>query len=84
MVIITEVSLTNVTYFIDGEDYSGGQMTVNVPAGVMTQTFALAIVDNNIVECDETFIVRISAITTYRVTVVDHNIKVRITDDDSK
>ena len=82
--MITEVSLTYVSCTIGEEDYNIGLIIVDVPAGVMMQIFSVAIVNNNIVECDETYTVRISAFTTCRVTVVDRNIKVRITDDDSK
>ena len=60
-------------------------MTVNVLAGVMTETFTVAIVDNNIVECVETFTVTISSVTTCGVTIgSDSSTEVRITDDDSK
>ena len=58
---------------------------VNVPAGVMTQSFAVVIGDNEIVECNETFIVTILSVNTCGV-IVGHNNRseVRITDDDSK
>ena len=83
--MITEVSLTNVNYTIDGEDYSGGQMTIIVPAGVMTLTFTVAITNNDIMECVETFTVTISSVTTCGVTMgSDSSTVVRITDDDSK
>ena len=51
----------------------------------MTQTFTVTIVDNNIVECVETFTVTISSVTTCGVTIgSDSSTEVRITDDDSK
>ena len=51
----------------------------------MTQPFTVDIVDNNIVECDETFIVTITSVTTCGVTVGNNNrSEVTITDDDSK
>ena len=58
---------------------------VTVSAGVMTEAFTLAIVDNNIVECDKIFNVTISSVTTCGVTIGnDSNTVVRITDNDSK
>ena len=58
---------------------------VNVPAGVMMQSFTVAISDDDIVECDETFIVTITSVTTCGVTVGSNNMsEVTITDDDSK
>ena len=58
---------------------------VNVPAGVMTQSSAVVIGDNDIVECNETFIVTILSVNTCGVTVGHNNrSEVRITDDDSK
>ena len=71
---------------VDGEDYSGGStIEVNVPAGVKTQSFTVAIGDNYIVECNETFIVTILSVTTCGVTVGHNNrSEVRVIDDDSK
>ena len=72
-------------YFADGQDYTGGIRVVNVLAGVMMQSFTVAISDNDIVECDETFIVTIMSVTTCGVTIGSNNMsEVTITDDDSK
>ena len=58
---------------------------VNVTAGVMTQSFTVPIVDNNIVECNKTFIVTILSVTTCGVTIGNNNrSEVRIADDDGK
>ena len=58
---------------------------VDVPDGVMTQSFTIDIVDNDNVECDESFIVTIISVTTCGVTIGDNNSsEVIITDDDSK
>ena len=58
---------------------------VNIPAGVMTQLLIVAIVDNDFVECDETFIVTILSVTTCGVTIGNNNrSEVIIADDDSK
>ena len=60
-------------------------IVVNVSAGVKTQSFALAIGDNDIVECNETFIVTILSVNTCGVTIGHNNrSEVIITDDDSK
>ena len=60
-------------------------MVVNVTAGVMTQSFTVPIVDNNIVECNKTFIVTILSVATCGVTIGNNNrSKVRIADDDGK
>ena len=71
--------------YTDGEDYTGGMRVVNVPAGVMTQSVAVAIGDDDNVECSETFIVTLLSVTTTGVTIGNSNrSKVTITDDDSK
>ena len=73
------------TCSIGSEDYNGSSKAVNVPPGVMMQTFMINIIDNNIEECIERFNVRIISVTTCRVTVGNNNIsEVIITDDDSK
>ena len=51
----------------------------------MTQSLTVAIVNNDIVECDETFIVAILSVTTCGVIIGNNNrSEVAITDDDSK
>ena len=70
---------------LDGEDYNGSMEMITIPPGVMTQSFAISITDDNLVECVETFIVRILSVTTCGVTVGSvNNTQVRIIDDDSK
>ena len=60
-------------------------MVVNVTTGAMIQSFTVPIVDNNIVECNETFIVTILSVTTCGVTIGDtYRSEVRIADDDGK
>ena len=69
---------------IDGEDYSG-KTTVNVPTGVTTQPLIINIIDNDILECDETFNVAIVSVTACGVTIGSNNIsEVMIKDDDGK
>ena len=73
--------MTMYVLYIDGEDYTGNSMTVNTPAGVTTQPLTINIINNNIVECDETFNVTIVSVTTCGVTIGSNNIsEVMITD----
>ena len=72
-------------YCIYTEDHIQQMMVVNVTAGVMTQSFTAPIVDNNIVECNKTFIVTVLSVTTCGVTIGNNNrSEVRIADDDGK
>ena len=60
-------------------------MMVNVTAGVMTQSFTVPIVNNNIVECNKTFIVTILSVATCGVSIRNNNkSEVRVADDDGK
>ena len=69
--------------YIDKEDYDGAIQTIVIPAGVVMQTFTINIVDNNIVECNETFNVTMVSVTTCGVTIGSiSNSEVMITDDD--
>ena len=70
---------------LDEEDYNGGMEMITIPPGVMTQSFTISITDDNLVECVETFIVRILSVTTCGVIVGSvSNALVRIIDNDSK
>ena len=42
---------------------------VDISARVISQSFKVAIIDNDVVECDETFIVTILSVTTCAVTI---------------
>ena len=57
--------------FTDVEDYNGTMITVVVPAGVLTQSFTIDIIDDDIVECDEVFSVTIESVITCGVTTGD-------------
>ena len=46
---------------------------ISVPAEEMTQLFTVAIIDDSIVECDETFIITILSVTTCGVTISNRN-----------
>ena len=66
-------------------DYNEGRITVNVPAGVLTQSFTIDIIDDDVVECDEVFSVTIETVTTCGVTTGDViSSNVTIMDDDSE
>ena len=71
--------------FTDVEDYNGTRITVDVPAGVLTQSFTIDIIDNDIVECDEMFSITIENVTTCGVTTGDViSSNVTIVDDDGE
>ena len=72
--------------FIDVKDYSGDLRVVTVPAGEIAQLFTIAIVDDDVMECDETFTVTILPVTTCAVTISDSSSRteVMITDDDGR
>ena len=70
---------------IAGEDYSGSPITVTVPAGVTMQPFTINIIDNNIIECDETFNIAMIPVTICGVTIGNNdNGEVIIRDYDGK
>ena len=67
------------------EDYNGTRITVDVPAGGLTQSFIINIIDNDVVECDEVFSVAIESVTTCGVTTGDViSSNVTIMDDDGE
>ena len=75
----------NNNYCLYTEDHIQQMIVVNVTAGVMTQSFTVPIVDNNIVECNETFIVTILSVTTCGVTIGNnYRSEMSIADDDGK
>ena len=79
------VNVSSYCVYIADEDYNATRITVDVPAGVSTQSFAINIIDNDKVECDEVFSVTIEPVTTCGVTtgdVVTSN--VTIIDDDGE
>ena len=58
---------------------------VTVPAGEIAQLFTIAIVDDEVMEFDETFTVTILSVTTCAVTISDNSrTEVMITDDDGR
>ena len=59
--------------YIAGEDYNGNPMSVNISAGVMRQSFAIDIINDNIVECNEIFNVAIVSVTACGVTIGSNN-----------
>ena len=71
--------------YTDVEDYNGTNITVEVSAGVLTQSFTIDIIDNDVVECDEVFSVTIESVTTCGVTTGDViSSNVTIMDDDGE
>ena len=72
-------------YVVDEEDYNGSPITVNISAGVTMQPLIINIIDNNIVECNETFNVTMVSVTTCGVTIGSNRTsEVMIRDDDGK
>jgi len=66
-------------------DYNGVRITVDVPPGVLKQSFTIQIIDNDVVECDEVFSVTIESVTTCGVTTGDAiTSNVTIIDDDGE
>ena len=75
----------NFIVLTDVEDYNGTRITVDVPAGVLTQSFTIDIIDNDVVECDELFSVTIENVTACGVTTGDViSSNVTIMDDDGE
>ena len=85
IIIVFMVSILLYLLFSAGEDYNGSPITLNVPAGVIMESLAINIIENNTVECNETFNVTIVSVTTCGVTIGSNNSsEVMITDDDGK
>ena len=83
--IIINASTNVHVCIIAGEDYSGSPITVTVPAGVTMQPFTINIIDNNIIECDETFNIAMIPVTICGVTIGNNdNGEVIIRDYDGK
>ena len=83
---INQCKLSLVIVLSDGEDYRRDSTIVNMPAGKMSKTFAINIINDNTVECNETFILILS-VPTLPCEVVsgsDNATKVIIRDSDSK
>lgn len=65
------------------EDYNETRISVDVPAGVLSQSFTIDITDDDIVECNEIFNVIIQSVgtcevafgnlTTSEVTIIDND-----------
>ena len=57
---------------------------INVPAQTTTQSFTVAIINDDTVECVEAFSVVILSVTTCGVTISNNRTEVMITDDDGE
>ena len=69
----------------DGRDYNGRPTAPTVKIGSKTKSFSIPIIDDNIVECDETFKVTIPGVSLCGITIGSVNVMdVTIIDDDSK
>ena len=69
----------------DGKDYRIISTTVSVAAGEMSKSFIINIINNNIIECDETFKLEFSIISPpCEVVIGNGTSEVMIRDDNSK
>ena len=67
----------------DADDYIGGMVTFDIPAGVATQSFTIDVVDDNVIECDERFKITLLFATICNIAIGnDSNSEVIITDND--
>ena len=83
---IYQCKLSLVIASSDGEDYRRDSTIVNMPTGAISKTFAINIISDNTVECNEIFILILS-VPTLPCEVVsgsDNTTKVIIRDNDSK
>ena len=70
---------------VDVEDYVGGMMMVTIAAGAMEESFIIDIADGDIVECTESFSVRMVSVTGNGVITGNiNNAEVMIMDNDGK
>ena len=70
---------------VDVEDYDGGMMTVTITAVTMEESFTIDIADGGIVECSESFNVRIASVTGNGVIIGNiNNAEVIIIDNDGE
>ena len=68
---------------VDPNDYAGGMRTITISAGEMTESFTITIVDDGVVECTESFVVRMVSVTGSGATMGSVNsTEVVIMDDD--
>ena len=71
--------------YVDMEDYNGTRITVDVPAGVLSQPFTINVTDDSIVECNEMFRVIIEPVSTCEVAIGNLTTsEVTIIDNDGK
>ena len=75
----------NIICIVDTGDYDGMINTITIPPGTLMQSFIINIFDNNLMECNETFIIKMASVTTCGVTIgINNNSEVMIRDDDGK
>ena len=69
--------------FTDASDFNEGMMSINVSAGVMSQSFMININDDNIVECTESFNITVVSASICTVAIgINNNSEIIITDND--
>ena len=69
--------------FTDFSDFNEGIMSINVSAGVMSQSFMIYVFDDNIVECTKSFNITIVSASICTVAIgINNNSEIIITDND--
>lgn len=69
-------------FLIDVKDYNGHVRTITIPAGGSSRSFSIPVVNDNTVECTETFNIRMQAHGVPIGSV--NNIRASIIDDDGE
>ena len=82
---VTDFHRWSTFHYLGGRDYIRGYKTYTVKIGHKTQSFLIPIINDNILECDETFKVEILGVSLCGVTLGSVKaMDVTIVDDDSK
>ena len=70
----------------NNHDYLRNTVTINIPPKQMSALFPVQIIDDNIAECDETFTLTLSVLSSYCgvISESDDTSEVMIRDDDGR
>ena len=89
--LVSRLAVVNSTYksnhtLAGNDDYTPGPYIVTFPAGVTSATFDISIVDDNIIESDESFLLVINQSSLHSRVIQGSpgTVPVSIVDDDSK
>ena len=84
MLLRTVFANSGIICSIGGGDHIDGMTQINVAAQATTQSFTVAIINDDTVECVEAFSVVILSVTTCGVTISNNRAEMMITDDDGE